>query len=73
MSAWIPPAVTIARSIEIYKRALPGDLPEPANIYQSTMAVRRVRDALSGVDPYDLTHDEAEAIRRVAKEMGWEK
>lgn len=53
-------------SIEIFRRALPGRLPEAPSIYETLDAVRQVRDCLAGIQPADLSREDAETIRREA-------
>lgn len=60
--------MTTLSSLELFRRALPSRLPAAPSIYEKCHAVRAVRDVLAGIVPQDLRPEEAEAIRRVARE-----
>lgn len=60
--------MTNLSSLALFRAALPGRLPEKPSIYETYAAVLQVRNALAGLNPVDLRPEEAEAIRRVARE-----
>lgn len=60
--------MTNLSSLTMHRLALPGRLPEKPNVYETCAAVLQVRNALAGINPPDLRPEEAEAIRRVARE-----
>lgn len=55
-------------SLQIYRTALPWHLPATPSIAEVQRAVRQVNEVLAGLQPDELSRDEAAAIRRVAHE-----
>lgn len=62
--------MTPLSSLALFRMAAPTRLPDAPSVAEVRRAVRAVHEALAGIQPDEITLDEADAIRRIANGDG---